>query len=129
MSARPTCWNCGYELTGIRVDGSCPECGTPVWSRPEPTYASPDAQQALIWGIVSLCLFFVCLGPLAGLVAIPAVVKANRALEDVHTGRVPPAAASNAKAGKVLGWITISLSLAFVALYVLLIGAGMLGSL
>ena len=118
----PTCWNCGYELSGLKVDDACPECGTPIWSRPVPTTTSPDAQSALTWGIVALCLFFVCLGPLAGLLAIPAVVKANRALEDVRVGRIPASAASNARTGRILGWITIVLSLLLVGVYTVMFG-------
>lgn len=28
-SNRPYCHECGYELTGLPVNGTCPECGTP----------------------------------------------------------------------------------------------------
>jgi hypothetical protein len=28
-SNRPYCAECGYELTGLRTAGRCPECGTP----------------------------------------------------------------------------------------------------
>lgn len=115
-SRTPTCWKCGNELSGLGVSDDCPECGTPVWSRPEPTITSQEATTAQTLGIISLALFFACIGPLAAIVAIPAIIKANSALEDVRVGRVPPSAAGAARTGRVCAWLTIALSgLALVA--------------
>lgn len=102
----------------------CPECGTPVWSR-EPTQSMhKDSQAAMIWGIVAIGLFFMCLGPLAGLVAIPALVYGHRAKRAVRAGLVPPGAASAATAGLVCAWITIVLSVLMAGLWVLMFIGG-----
>jgi hypothetical protein len=118
----PTCWNCGYNLTGIRVDDVCPECATPIWSRPAPIATSAESTKSMIWGIVSLCLFFMCLGPLAAFIAIPALVYAGRALQEVRTGQIPADIVSGARAGRICAWITIGLSIAIVAFYAIAFG-------
>lgn len=116
----PRCWKCGYELTGLQVTDRCPECATPVWSTPtgappgSPAQLEPDA---LVWGIVAIVLLFACLGPFAGFVAIPAVIKGRRAMELVRTGRYPKESASQARTGLILGWVTIGLSLGMVVVW------------
>lgn len=129
MPRTPTCWKCGYELVGLKVTDICPECATPVWSAPPRSNTQSDAQNSLVWGIVSLVLFFACLGPLAAFVAIPAIVYGNRA-QRVQSSRLnldQPKTVS--KAGLVLGWITVFLSIAVVTVYVgfMFFGAGMFG--
>lgn len=83
-----------------------------------------DSQTAMIWGLVAICLFFVCLGPLAGVVAIPALIYGYRAKRSVRAGLVPASAASGATAGLVCGWITITLSLLMIGLYGVLLLLG-----
>ena len=117
----PTCWNCGYELVGLNVEDRCPECGTPVWSARPPDRVASDAQSAMAWGIVSIVLFFVCIGPFAGFVAIPAIIKSGRALAEVKAGRVPAGAAQGARAGQICGWITAALSVGLVGVYALMV--------
>lgn len=110
------CWKCGYDLRGLQVTDKCPECGTPVWSPGRGTnpQVEPDA---LVWGIVSLALFFLCIGPLAAVVAIPAIIKGSRASDMVRSGTIPTSHASNARTGMILGWITVGLSIAGVVIY------------
>jgi len=115
--AEPRCWQCGYALSGLRVESVCPECGTPIYSVPPPPATHNDAQAAFVWGVIALALLFVCIGPLAGLVAIPAIIKGGRIVKQVRVGRLPAAAARGAKAGLVLGWITAGLSMAIVVGY------------
>lgn len=86
-----------------------------------------DSQTAMIWGIVAICLFFVCLGPLAGVVAIPALIYGYRAKRSVRAGLVPASAASGATAGLVCGWIAIVLSVLMVLAYAAMIAAGVAG--
>lgn len=113
----PTCWKCGYELSGLKVDDLCPECGCAVWSRPPVQQATLYASRSLTWGIVSLVLFFACLGPLAGLLAIPAITYASKANAEVRQGLIEKSQLSGAKTGLILGWITIGLSLLAVCVY------------
>jgi len=88
----------------------------PVWSQaPSSPHSNADANSTLAWGIVSLVLFFVCLGPLAGLVAIPAIMKGNRYQAEVRAGRFVPN--GSAKAGLICGWIAAGLSIGVVLLY------------
>ena len=123
----PTCWKCGYELRGIIADGVCPECATPVWSRPAGDAASiRRAKHALGWGIASLVLFFVCLGPLSAFVAIPAVVMGGRVRRDFREGRVPKEVVGGANAGFWMGWAVIAFAILNVAILMLFFGAALL---
>lgn len=36
----PLCRTCGYDLTGLRVEDVCPECGTPIW---------PTTKEVIAW--------------------------------------------------------------------------------
>lgn len=117
VSESPTCWKCGYALTGLRVDDVCPECGTPVWSSPPGPDVVDSAQRAMWWGVASLVLLFVCLGPLAGFVAIPAITNGRHALELERTGRIPASAVRGARTGLYCGWATVVLSVALAIVY------------
>lgn len=123
----PTCWKCGYVLSGLTVDSACPECGTPVWSGPPPVVISRDARSSRTWGVASLVSFFVFLGPLAALAAIPAIVLANRALRSCRAGKADQESIAGAKAGRRLGWITVWLSIGFVAVAAGFVGLDHLG--
>ena len=121
----PTCWKCGYHLTGLGVDDVCPECATPVWSHKDPAADYPElaskATSAMVWGIVALVTFFACLGPLAGLVAIPAIIKGNQVRAVARAGSLPSSIAGNAKAGLICGWIAAGLSIAILVFYAVLV--------
>ena len=124
---QPTCWKCGYALSGLRVDGVCPECNTPIWGpRVEATDKETDslANSILVWGIVSLCLTFVCLGPLAGFLTIPAFVKNKKFRILYESGAATRSQAGTVKAGMICARIAALVSIALVALYVAVFGAG-----
>ena len=108
----------------MRVDDRCPECGVDIWSRPVGDAASiKRAKHALGWGITSLIKFFLCIGPLAAFVAIPAVVMGGRVRRDVREGRVPREVVGGAGAGFWMGWVVIVLSVVSVLFYFLIFGA------
>lgn len=108
----PTCWKCNYNLSGLQVDDLCPECGTPVWSQRPPEVAHQAAQNAQLWGILSLVLMFACIGPLAVIPAAIALRYAANAERETRVGpegRVAPAAI---RTGRICAWITICFSVA-----------------
>lgn len=64
----PRCRSCGYALSGLAVDGKCPECGRPIWKP-----GSFENEDICLWiGAGSLlCLgVFVFAAPILGGVAI-----------------------------------------------------------
>lgn len=117
MTTTPRCWNCQYELTGLQVDDHCPECGTPVWSQRPPTIAAEAAHHAFVWGLLSLVLFFVCLGPFAALLAIPALRYAKKTDQELVSGLLTPEQVRRVRAGRIMAWISVSLALGLLALY------------
>ncbi len=122
----PTCWNCGYELSGLQVDDVCPECATPVWSRRafDPFDQRKRAGQALAWSIAALVLLFVCLGPLAGILAVPAIMISTNIKREC--GGDWPHDLNNARAAWWIGWVAAVLSILFVIVYAALAVSGVL---
>lgn len=98
----PLCWNCGYDLSGLAIDTKCPECGTPVWSRPPAQPTDPDANRAMIWGIASLVASVACIGPIG---IIPAAVALTYASKATARGVVNDGALTT---GKITAWVTIA---------------------
>lgn len=123
MPRIPTCWNCGYELTGLRVDAVCPECGTPIWSQKPAEVSHEAAQKAQLWGVVSLALFFACLGPFAVIPAITALLHARAAERECRYGTPGGLTPSGIRVGRICAWITIALSAGVAGLW----GAALLG--
>lgn len=110
----------------MRVESRCPECGVDIWSQPKvnPIIAK-DAKNALYWGIASLVTYFICLGPFAAIVAIPAVTIGGRVRREVRKGRIPAEAASGASAGYWMGGAVIALSLFWLIVMVVIFAVGM----
>jgi len=112
----PKCRKCGYDLRGLAVDGACPECGTAVWSRKHITsdQISEDARRSQELGLWAILMMAFCLGPLATLIAIPAIKRANDAFRDYENGVYSRAGITGAGVGRALGWITVALSILIV---------------
>lgn len=91
-----------------------------MWSTPPSLGATPgesvnrDAGQARTWGLGSLALFFLCLGPVALVAAIPAIHYGLRARTAVRTGRIPRESARGATSGLVYAGLTVALSVLYV---------------
>lgn len=117
MNTGPTCWKCGYALSGLQVDDLCPECGTPVWSQKPAEKSYEGAQKAQLWGLLALVLFFACLGPLASILAVVALRYAKEAEAEVRYAASGQRAPSGIRTGRICAWITIGLSIAIVAFY------------
>ncbi len=84
----PRCPSCGYDLTGLRVEGLCPECGKQIWPRVylrRPLFA---ADFAAVLGVISL-ICVLCLGPIACVPGALAVVLGLRARRHAAKGHLP----------------------------------------
>lgn len=98
------CGQCGYDLTGSVIGGTCPECGTSVreslrlGSATHAGGSSSTATAAMVLGIISVT---VC-----GLLGPVAIVLYYQARAQVAQGTAPPNSMSMAKAGLILGWIS-----------------------
>jgi hypothetical protein len=83
---KPNCSFCSYDLTGLRVDGSCPECGNPIWvdanaraAELAPVYAR--VQTSFYASMMGLILSFGC-GPFGIVLSIWAIVQSAHAVHD-----------------------------------------------
>ena len=121
----PHCWKCNYELSGLGVDDNCPECGTPIWSKPpvraELQNAMRMGSRAQMWGILSLVFFFACIGPLAAFLTIPAFIYASKADRIVRQGLATRGEVSGITSARVCSWITLSFTILTVGLYGLML--------
>jgi hypothetical protein len=124
-TSKPTCWKCGYNLTGLAVDGLCPECGTPVWSQKPANVSYEAAQKAQFWGLISLALFFACIGPLAVFPAFSALWYAREADRETRFGTSGGLAPGGIRTGRICAWITIVLSAATIAFWVGAVAIGL----
>lgn len=124
VQSQPACWKCGYNLTGVRVDGICPECGTPIWSIPPALADTSRATTAMVLGIVGLVLCLTCIGPLAIGLAVPAIIIGRNASVEAVAMQGRSSAHGSARAGVICGWITVGLSLALLLLYGVMFALG-----
>ena len=85
-TSTPRCNACGYELTGLQVEGACPECGTKLWAnQPAPNYRSnvaiynesPALRQTKLWAPWAILV------PLLG--GFMVIVNAAHAKRQAHT--------------------------------------------
>ena len=119
QAPRPTlfrCVQCGYDLTGSTIGGTCPECGTDL-SISLNTFTTPISGYAvasLVLGILSIvtCCFWgipsVIVGPLA-------IVFAGIAKRNYIEGKCSANSLGLATAGRICGIIGLSISIAFIA--------------
>ncbi|GJM19735.1 MAG: hypothetical protein DHS20C14_19480 [Phycisphaeraceae bacterium] len=82
----PRCSVCRYDLTGLRVEECCPECGSPVWLLDQPLaheYAKVMArgQVSLCAAITGLVLSLGC-GPLGAPLILWALFDSIRSLRE-----------------------------------------------
>lgn len=121
----PHCWKCNYELSGLGVDDLCPECGTPVWSKPplrtDIQEAMRNGSRAQLWGILSLAFFFACIGPFAAFLTIPAFIYASKANRVVRQGLATRREIGGITAARVCSWITLSFTILSVGIYSLIL--------
>jgi len=99
--------NCGYELRGLTVEGTCPECNRPVWDSAShiPT-TSGYAITSLVLGICALvgCM---CYGVPSLPLGIIGVVFGELASRQVKRGIRGGPSKGMALAGRICSWIGI----------------------
>ena len=116
------CLHCGYDLTGIAIGATCPECGTPVTpafqSTTRPT--SGKAIAAMVLGICSIpgCMLYGIPAIVCGILAIVFHVQAK---QRIATGEFSPVSGSMAKAGLICGVIGLVLGTAYIVIVVVVI--------
>jgi hypothetical protein len=99
------CSQCGYDLTGTAIGGSCPECGTSVWQTidalmPKASALLPANEHAtvcLALGMMSACI------PFVGVLAIVMGVISKR---EIAQGNFRPSSRISADVGLLLGCIS-----------------------
>lgn len=117
------CASCGYDLRGVAIGSVCPECGSPVNQIGPPVYSgvppqtSGKAIASMVLGIVSIvtCMFYGLPGIVCGTIA---VVLARKAEVAIQVGEAPVTSRGMAKAGRVCGWVGISLGIVYLLLVV-----------
>jgi hypothetical protein len=70
-------------------------------------YAMPQTNQKALWSMILGILSLVCCGLLAG---IPALILGNTAQKEIAAAGGAQSGEGMAKAGVILGWISIALS-------------------
>ena len=131
VAPQPTsvfCVQCGYNLTGVSIGTTCPECGRPV----APSFHGqmlPTSGKAIASLVLGICSIPVCVlyGIPAIVCGILAIVFANKARAQVAAGEAGSSSKGMALAGMICGIIGLCLGLiyiGFVAVFILVaIGA------
>ncbi len=106
------CASCRYDISDQPVGGACPECGTPIHQRAAVRQTQGRAIASMILGICSIvgCFMYAVPGLVCGILAL---VFAKKAELEIQAGRAPVTSQGFAKAGRICGWIGLSLSIAF----------------
>lgn len=116
------CVQCGYNLTGVSIGSTCPECGRTVapsfHGQLQPT--SGKAVASMVLGICSIvgCFFYgipslIC-GPLA-------IIFAILAKKQIARGEAGSSSAGMATAGLICGIIGMALVALFIAFIVVMV--------
>ena len=113
------CVQCGYNLTGIAIGSTCPECGTHVESSML-AHQLPTSGKSIASLVLGICSIPLCI-----VYGIPSVVCgalsvwfAYAARAQVRDGDVGPGSKGMATAGLVCGIIGLCLGLVYVAIFV-----------
>ncbi|MCC5824318.1 MAG: hypothetical protein LAT64_13865 [Phycisphaerales bacterium] len=121
----PACQHCRYDLTGLRVEDRCPECGEPVWSDIEarvqsliPSYARFET--SFYAALLALLMSFAC-GPFGVLMAVWALIQSWMAVRDRGHGVRPVHARNMPFVSLILSAIALLISIAAGVMFLLAI--------
>lgn len=109
------CVQCGYNLTGVAIGSTCPECGRVV----APSFHSqmlPTSGKAVASLVLGICSIPVCLlyGIPAIICGILAIIFARIAKAQVRAGEVNLTSTGMATAGMICGIVGLCLGLIYV---------------
>lgn len=119
---RVTCTQCGYNLTGVTIGSSCPECGLLVGqgtlAASQYLPMSGKAIASLVMGILSIvtCSAYGILSVPCGIIAI---YLSWGVKDQIVRQEVSPSSAGLAKAGKVCGIVGLCLGSTFILVILL----------
>lgn len=101
----PRCWSCQYDLTGLRVEAVCPECGTPIWDSHPGSRERNRSSSSPAAPLGVLALLMLCFGPVACVPGLAAVAFGVGTLARIREGLTPPSAGPSAWLGLTTGCI------------------------
>lgn len=109
------CIQCGFNLTGVTLGSTCPECGAPVSRSFQAHQQAPTSGKAITSMVLGICSIPTCMcyGVPGLICAILALVFWKLAAADIAQGTHNPASLGMAKAGMICGIIGLVLSLAY----------------
>ena len=99
------CAFCGYNLSGVKLGGKCPECGNVVnFVANRPYQSNGAAVASLVLGIVSVvgCVAYGVLSIVCGPLAI---YFAGKATKNIQRGQAVPSTRGMATGGRICGII------------------------
>jgi len=120
FQSAPKCTYCGYELFGLQVSDCCPECGKPIWDSNVTPPTSGLAIASLVIGIVSMmsCIIYgvpsIILGPLA-------IIFGEISIRQYKKGLRAGSTKGFSWAGRICGWISLTVGLVFIGLMIFMI--------
>lgn len=117
----PKCTTCGYDLSGIPLEGLCPECGAQTPPRPFDAYVREEAYEIMQLNLTGLLGAITCFGPLAAVFAFITLRRARTVLILVRAGD----ASWDAARGVVFSMLCSGLVLVLCALEVLVLLAAL----
>lgn len=107
------CPNCGYNLTGVAIGGNCPECGLMIGRGTVNNPNLPTNGNAVAAMVLGICSIVLC--PMYGVLSLVcgplAIYFAGSARRQIRTGHYAASSEGLATAGRVTGWIGLSLGL------------------
>lgn len=117
-----TCVRCDYNLTGMTIGGSCPECGAPVNDSIAGLGVGVSSRKAVASMVLGICALPSCLlfyGIPAFVLGILAVILGYSALRDIREGKVSATARSLAMTGIMCGRIAATVVVVAIIIYVI----------